>query len=500
MVNRMLIIPEYNPQLIDSDEEELDWKSQTGTNGIIVGGIANTGIATSSSGTSGMPGSSGSVTTTPTFISSSSSVISYRGRVCTVYDALLLFEATKLDLIPTINRRLLSTEKKKYIRPNTVFIWNETKCGMKRWTDGKVWSPSKVHYGQFLIYKQLAKDGGEELLVKQSFSLTTKSNQKLHLICYYQYNKLKETKRRKRDPDFLDHEFINVNVPSKDHRLKEIRLSDDYPENLLPKDHNRPHNQPKPPPVNGQPQPHSVRPQHQIHQPQPQKNNQNQPHIQDRHQTLYTPQESQESAINHQSQPTTNNSNSNNLTQLPLNTANPYLSSPYSIPRHIEIPAPLMHYEQVQNEAPNIPLYFQNQQESLTPSFSNNHYGSLPSLHYVEPKQENQLEELTSRRIHGSMDSNRSSESTGPNGSNHPTPTQNITPLAHVPYPYFSAPQELPLQGSQHNKPLNFVQIPSRNAPQLPQPPSHPFVHRSIYNYSDTHTLDVLDKGFSSAK
>jgi hypothetical protein len=159
-----------------------------------------------------------------------------------------------------------------------------------------------------------------------------------------------------------------------------------------------------------------------------------------------------------------------------------------------------MHYEQVQNEAPNIPLYFQNQQESLTPSFSNNHYGSLPSLHYVEPKQENQLEELTSRRIHGSMDSNRSSESTGPNGSNHPTPTQNITPLAHVPYPYFSAPQELPLQGSQHNKPLNFVQIPSRNAPQLPQPPSHPFVHRSIYNYSDTHTLDVLDKGFSSAK
>lgn len=77
---------------------------------------------------------------------------------------------------------------------------------MRRWTDGRTWSPSRV-LGNFLTYRELDtkrrtshstttsiptmtksttlcsyKSAG---LIKQSFSICTSNNQKLHLISYY---------------------------------------------------------------------------------------------------------------------------------------------------------------------------------------------------------------------------------------------------------------------------------------------------------------------------
>lgn len=103
----------------------------------------------------------------------------------TIRDALILLEATRIGMIPRVKRRLNGLER-KYIRPNSVFAWNETECGMKRWTDGKNWSPSKVS-GPFLIYRELDdnKNIKSDSLIKQSFSVITKQGQKLHLISYY---------------------------------------------------------------------------------------------------------------------------------------------------------------------------------------------------------------------------------------------------------------------------------------------------------------------------
>src|SRR5256885_722914 len=147
----------------------------------------------------------------------------YFGYVKSPADAILLFEACRMGFLSRIQRRL-SEKERSSIRSGSVFVWDEREAGMRRWTDGKSWSASRVS-GSFLTYRELEskrksnsrgsnnphdlssedtdssesysankkslssateqcryKHGG---LVKQSFSITTTQHQKLHLICYY---------------------------------------------------------------------------------------------------------------------------------------------------------------------------------------------------------------------------------------------------------------------------------------------------------------------------
>lgn len=149
-------------------------------------------------------------------------VETYKGRITCLKDALLILEATRLGILPKIKRRLNDFER-KYIVANTIFAWNETECGMKRWTDGKNWLASKVH-GSFLVYKELdsKKNIKKNGLIKQSFSLITKQNQKIHLIYYSAMNKEDEEKGKK------------VKIPSLDPKLKNLNLkSNIYHDSLL---------------------------------------------------------------------------------------------------------------------------------------------------------------------------------------------------------------------------------------------------------------------------
>ncbi|ATY65093.1 camp independent regulatory [Cordyceps militaris] len=138
----------------------------------------------------------------------------YHGYVRTPADAIKLFEACRLGLLPRVQRRL-SEKERQSIRSGSVFVWDEREAGMRRWTDGKSWSASRVS-GSFLTYREMegkrgggfgtgrraGKDGrlsdedvddGEpegyrykaDGLMKQSFSITTSNNQHLHLISYY---------------------------------------------------------------------------------------------------------------------------------------------------------------------------------------------------------------------------------------------------------------------------------------------------------------------------
>lgn len=120
----------------------------------------------------------------PEFNTGNHNVQTYKGTVEDLNDALLVLEGTRLGILPNIKRRL-NTMERKYINANSVFAWNETECGMKRWTDGKNWSASKVS-GPFLTYRELDNNKNFKIngLIKQSFSLITKQNQKLHLISY----------------------------------------------------------------------------------------------------------------------------------------------------------------------------------------------------------------------------------------------------------------------------------------------------------------------------
>ncbi|KAK8242600.1 Gti1/Pac2 family-domain-containing protein [Phyllosticta capitalensis] len=142
----------------------------------------------------------------------------YHGHVRTPNDAIILFEACRTGLLPRVQRRL-SEKERQQIKSGSVFVWDEREAGMRRWTDGKSWSASRVS-GSFLTYREMegkrggnsfsapkksgsksdsgSKDGSDDDtmpddgyrykpdgLMKQSFSITTSTGQHLHLISYY---------------------------------------------------------------------------------------------------------------------------------------------------------------------------------------------------------------------------------------------------------------------------------------------------------------------------
>jgi len=143
----------------------------------------------------------------------------YYGYVRSPADAIKLFEATRIGVLPRVQRRL-SEKERQSIRSGSVFVWDEREAGMRRWTDGKSWSASRVS-GSFLTYREMEgkrgggfgtarrvagktpdssgrgsdedQDDGEpdgyrykaDGLMKQSFSITTSTGNHLHLISYY---------------------------------------------------------------------------------------------------------------------------------------------------------------------------------------------------------------------------------------------------------------------------------------------------------------------------
>lgn len=185
----------------------------------------------------------------------------YYGHVRTPADAIILFEACRIGLVPRVQRRL-SEKERQAIRSGSVFVWDEREAGMRRWTDGKSWSASRVS-GSFLTYREMeGKRGGGSVsvaragktpestrgsdddrgndvddgpdgyrykpdgLMKQSFSITTSAGQHLHLISYY----------ARSDPA-----APNLRQPSTDPNLRHVRPQKGlYPESTVNDQQNLP--------------------------------------------------------------------------------------------------------------------------------------------------------------------------------------------------------------------------------------------------------------------
>ncbi|KAL8669167.1 MAG: hypothetical protein Q9168_006229 [Polycauliona sp. 1 TL-2023] len=189
----------------------------------------------------------------------------YNGHVRTPADAIVLFEACRLGLLPRVQRRL-SEKERQSIKSGSVFVWDEREAGMRRWTDGKSWSASRVS-GSFLTYREMeGKRGGTGFvsslavpragktpestrgsdsdaegpqedgpdgyrykpdgLMKQSFSITTSSGNHLHLISYYSRS----------SPNAQ-----SLNNPTSDASLRSIRPAKGmYPESTVHEQQNIP--------------------------------------------------------------------------------------------------------------------------------------------------------------------------------------------------------------------------------------------------------------------
>lgn len=80
----------------------------------------------------------------------------YEGFVRDTKEALLLFEGVLRGSLPRVTRRPHDRERSSLIKSGSIFIYEEGASGIKRWTDGVPWSPSRI-LGNFLIYRELEK-------------------------------------------------------------------------------------------------------------------------------------------------------------------------------------------------------------------------------------------------------------------------------------------------------------------------------------------------------
>ncbi|SPN98315.1 uncharacterized protein DNG_01366 [Cephalotrichum gorgonifer] len=80
----------------------------------------------------------------------------YVGFLNSTVDALVLIEACLRGHLNHVPRRPQDRERPELIKSGNIFIYEESASGIKRWTDGVNWSPSRI-LGNFLIYRELAK-------------------------------------------------------------------------------------------------------------------------------------------------------------------------------------------------------------------------------------------------------------------------------------------------------------------------------------------------------
>ncbi|KAJ2726929.1 Gluconate transport-inducing protein [Coemansia sp. Benny D115] len=153
----------------------------------------------------------------------------YTGYVGTSEDAILLFEACQQGLLHYRSQRMIERERKD-IKSGSVYVWSETDTGIKRWTDGRKWSPSRAD-GSFLTYQELESksspsEKADEIpvpdgLIKRALSILTSfdTEDKLHLMCYY----------RKKDLD-----SGQLMTPTSDPALKSIKYDESKYSPIIP--------------------------------------------------------------------------------------------------------------------------------------------------------------------------------------------------------------------------------------------------------------------------
>ncbi|KAG8873803.1 hypothetical protein FRC20_007457 [Serendipita sp. 405] len=76
-----------------------------------------------------------------------------------VRDALIILEAVRLGILKSVSRRLNDVERSMYVRSGSVFVWEESEddAGIKRWTDGCMWSQSRMRE-PFLFYEEKVQE------------------------------------------------------------------------------------------------------------------------------------------------------------------------------------------------------------------------------------------------------------------------------------------------------------------------------------------------------
>ncbi|TBU19356.1 hypothetical protein CWI42_020990 [Ordospora colligata] len=103
---------------------------------------------------------------------------SFYGTLENESDCIVLIDMARNGLIPRIQRRLTSDERRA-IRHGSVFVYCEEESAIRRWTDDMAWSPSRIQ-GAFMAYKQMLATSP---MIKKTYSATCASRN-FHIVAY----------------------------------------------------------------------------------------------------------------------------------------------------------------------------------------------------------------------------------------------------------------------------------------------------------------------------
>ena len=93
---------------------------------------------------------SAAMSRTTTNSSSSPDAPSFYGSVETTVDALRLILAAKQNVIGRITKRKNEIERREMVRSGAVLVFNVEESGIEDWTDGLLWTPSRI-VGNFRV-------------------------------------------------------------------------------------------------------------------------------------------------------------------------------------------------------------------------------------------------------------------------------------------------------------------------------------------------------------
>lgn len=78
----------------------------------------------------------------------------YTGYIGSTKDAVLVIQGVLSKQFLVLHRRPHDRERPELIKSGSVFVFIEEQSGIRRWTDGIAWSPSRI-LGRFLVYREL---------------------------------------------------------------------------------------------------------------------------------------------------------------------------------------------------------------------------------------------------------------------------------------------------------------------------------------------------------
>ncbi|KAJ3206056.1 hypothetical protein HK099_000632 [Clydaea vesicula] len=133
------------------------------------------------------------------------SVETLNGYLDCIKDALIVCQLCIDNKLSLFEQRPANSQL--LIKSGSIFVYNN-KSGIKRWIDGKLWSPSKIVGGKFLVYKELSskmkrktkfKGEGEKGIIcskgiyqpkengflKKTITIKINENDSYHLVSYY---------------------------------------------------------------------------------------------------------------------------------------------------------------------------------------------------------------------------------------------------------------------------------------------------------------------------